>query len=129
MIPEFPRKDENMLAHQFPIKLYSGPQARQLDRCAIDEHGIDGFELMQKAARFALHSLLKLWPDTRELLVLCGGGNNGGDGYVMAALATQKQIRCTVFYTSPPNKLAGDAARAYALSQQQGVTCREFLPD
>lgn len=118
-----------MLANDFPIKLYSSQQVRQLDRCAIDEHGIDGFELMQKAARFALHSLLKRWPDTRELLVLCGSGNNGGDGYVMAALAAQKQIRSTIFYVSSPSKLAGDAALAYALSQQQGVVCREFLPD
>ena len=111
---------------QLPSSLYLAEDVRELDRFAIEECGIDGFELMTKAARFAFHTLVKTWPKCDSLIVLCGSGNNAGDGYIMAALAHKRGMVVSVFYASPPERLKGDAREAYLSCQQQGVTCLEF---
>ncbi len=97
-----------------------------MDRIAIEDIGIDGFELMQRAARFALRSLLKHWPDTKQLSIFCGGGNNGGDGYVMASLALNKGIKVKVYTLSPPEKLTGDAKKAYQMSLEASASIQSF---
>ncbi|MBE1162644.1 NAD(P)H-hydrate dehydratase [Dyella acidiphila] len=67
--------------------LYTVEQVRALDRRAIDDLGITGFELMSRAATAAFVQLCRHWPEARRIVVFCGPGNNGGDGYLLAALA------------------------------------------
>ena len=67
--------------------LYTAAQTRELDRRAIEEHGIPGIALMKHAGASAFRELCRRWPEARSITVLCGGGNNGGDGYIVAALA------------------------------------------
>lgn len=109
-----------------PALIYQAKAVREIDRTAIEDCGIPGFELMQRAARFALHALLKRWPDTTHLSILCGSGNNAGDGYVMAALARRKGLQVELFYLSDPKQLSGDAHRAYMMSQEQETSCKAF---
>ena len=71
------------------IPLYTAAQVRELDRIAIEDCGIEGFTLMQKAAGAAFQVLLENWPQAKHLIVFVGSGNNGGDGYVMAAIAKE----------------------------------------
>ena len=59
-------------------------QVRELDRRAIAEYGIPGIVLMENAGRGAAELLVRLNPERRPVLILCGPGNNGGDGFVMA---------------------------------------------
>ena len=96
-----------------PTTLYLADQVRELDRIAIHEYGIAGFELMSKAARFAFHAMIRHWPKTENIIVLCGAGNNAGDGYVLASIAKKKGlgIRCIAF--SDTAKLSGDAQTAF----------------
>lgn len=68
-------------------RLYSAAQVRELDRRAIEDCGIPGYSLMQRAAQAAWRAARALWPQARILSVLCGPGNNGGDGYELARLA------------------------------------------
>ncbi|HED13489.1 MAG TPA: NAD(P)H-hydrate dehydratase [Gammaproteobacteria bacterium] len=70
-----------------PQQLYGIEASRELDRKAIDELGIPGYELMCRAGQAALTVLLRCWPRSQRLLVFCGSGNNGGDGYVLATMA------------------------------------------
>jgi len=70
-----------------PHALYRAEQVRELDRTAIEEHGIPGAELMERAGRAAYRLLRQRWPDARVVTVVCGAGNNGGDGYVVARYA------------------------------------------
>lgn len=112
-----------------PINLYRAENVREIDRLAIEEHGIDGFELMQKAARFTFHLLNKLWPETKSLLVICGAGNNAGDGYIVAGLAKKHGIKVEVYYLYEPSKLTGDAHLAYDFCTQQGVNCQTYTPE
>ena len=96
--------------------LYLAESIREMDRIAIEECHISGFELMQRAAQFAFTTLLSRWPKVSRLTILCGGGNNGGDGYVVAALAKQHNLHVDLIAVSDPARLTGDAQFAYQLS-------------
>ncbi len=91
--------------------LYSAQQVRELDRIAIEEMGIAGFELMQRAGRTALDYLLSQWPRTRRIACLCGSGNNGGDGYVLAQLARQRGFEAIVIALSDARSETARQAR------------------
>jgi NAD(P)H-hydrate epimerase len=84
-----------------------------MDRRAI-EAGIPGYLLMQRAGEAALASLRRHWPAARSVAVVCGPGNNGGDGYVVARLARAAGLSVRVIAAIEPRALAGDAARAHA---------------
>ncbi len=73
--------------NQKPRLLYTAAQVRELDRIAIEDHGVDGYLLMCRAGAAAFNVLRARWPHARVIKVLCGSGNNGGDGYVLARLA------------------------------------------
>lgn len=108
--------------------LYTGDQAREIDRRAIHDCGIAGAVLMKRAGRAAFELACAIWPDNRCWVVLCGGGNNAGDGYVFAALAAQRQHQVLVLHISPPEQLTGDARAAYEYARQEGVAMRPFSP-
>ncbi|WP_163558889.1 NAD(P)H-hydrate dehydratase [Halomonas sp. NO4] len=100
--------------------LYRAEQVRELDRRTI-AGGIDGFALMQRAATAAWQSLNARWPSVRRLTVLCGGGNNGGDGHVLAALAAMAGVEVQRIVLKAPEELHGDAARAAEMASAAGV--------
>jgi NAD(P)H-hydrate epimerase len=97
-----------------PEGLYLAAQVRACDRHAIDVQGIPGYTLMKRAAAAALRRLRAAWPVAREIAVVCGGGNNGGDGYALARLAQGEGFRVEVVAVVDPRLLHGDAARAAA---------------
>ncbi|MDN6298441.1 MAG: NAD(P)H-hydrate dehydratase [Halomonas sp.] len=101
--------------------LYTARQVGELDRRTI-AGGVDGFALMQRAASSAWHSVRTRWPQARSLSVLCGSGNNGGDGHVLAALAAQAGMKVQRISVKPVDALSGDAARAAALASEAGVS-------
>lgn len=105
-------------SHQHP--LYLAEQVRELDRRVIAAEG-DGFALMRRAAEAAYETLRERWPRVRRLCVLCGGGNNGGDGYVVAALAAADGLMVDLVALKPPGELTGDARRAFELAAEVGV--------
>ncbi|SDK28944.1 NAD(P)H-hydrate dehydratase [Billgrantia gudaonensis] len=107
--------------------LYRAEQVRELDRRTI-AGGIDGFALMQRAASAAWQSLLTRWPDVRRLTVLCGGGNNGGDGHVLAALAAAAGLHVQRIALKMPEALDGDAARAAEMADAAGVGLEPWQP-
>lgn len=97
-----------------PHSIYSVEGVRQVDRAAIEGLGIPGYTLMTSAAMAALDEGLSFFPNAKRWQVICGAGNNGGDGYVLARLAAQQGIAVSVVALTPPDKLNGDAATAYA---------------
>ncbi|ODB82293.1 bifunctional ADP-dependent (S)-NAD(P)H-hydrate dehydratase/NAD(P)H-hydrate epimerase [Candidatus Thiodiazotropha endoloripes] len=105
-----------------PYALYRADQVRQFDHIAIDEFEILGETLMERAGIRAFDLLRHKWPELREILVVCGLGNNGGDGYVLARLALQAGLRVRVLQLGDAEKIKGDAllkAKAWmALGQQ-----------
>jgi ADP-dependent NAD(P)H-hydrate dehydratase / NAD(P)H-hydrate epimerase len=99
--------------HATTDALYTAEQVRELDRRAIEDLGIPGYELMTRAGHATLNGLRALWPAARSITVLCGPGNNGGDGYVVARVARAQGLRTRVVALTDPSRLQGDARRAY----------------
>ncbi|MDT8896437.1 NAD(P)H-hydrate dehydratase [Halomonas sp. I1] len=100
--------------------LYRAEQVRELDRRVIAS-GVAGFALMQRAAASAWRYLRATWPEVHRLSVLCGGGNNGGDGHVLAALAAAEGLSVQRILVKPVEALEGDARRAAEMADAAGV--------
>lgn len=100
--------------------LHRAAQVRAADAALIGS-GVPGYELMCRAARGALRELQARWPVARELLIVCGAGNNGGDGYALARFALARGLSPRVIAVTPLERLRGDAARAAAECLQAGV--------
>jgi NAD(P)H-hydrate epimerase len=111
-----------------PASVFSAAQVRAMDAHAIERLGIPGYTLMGRAGEAALDCLARRWPGARRVLVLCGAGNNAGDGYVLARLATAAGLRVTVAALTDPARLRGDAARAHADFADAGGTTVGFSP-
>ncbi|HXR19488.1 MAG TPA: NAD(P)H-hydrate dehydratase [Steroidobacteraceae bacterium] len=95
-----------------PNDLYSAAQVRALDAYAIAQ-GTDGYTLMRRAAEAALRAMRSRWPTAMRITVVAGGGNNGGDGYVLARFAQAAGLAVEVLAAVPPETLHGDAKRAW----------------
>jgi NAD(P)H-hydrate epimerase len=102
------------------LRLYTAEQVRRLDRCAIDGHGISGMDLMGRAGRSVFQVAREAFPEARRYLVFCGGGNNGGDGYIVARLAMEAGLDVDVCPLKDPRQLHGDAATAAARWREAG---------
>lgn len=109
-----------------PVALLSVAQVRALERRALAVPGVDGLTLMRRAAQAALSRLRAQWPGARGFTVLCGGGNNGGDGWMMAALGRAAGLDARVSWTHPPQGLRGEASEAAAESLAAGVPATPF---
>jgi ADP-dependent NAD(P)H-hydrate dehydratase / NAD(P)H-hydrate epimerase len=92
--------------------VYSVAQVRAFDEHAIKSLGVPGFVLMTRAATAALGALRARWPQARRITVVAGGGNNGGDGLVLARLARSAGFEVTVLALVEARQLRGDARRA-----------------
>ncbi len=95
-----------------PRNLYSADQVRELDRIAIQDFGIPGFTLMQRAGKVTLGTMLDSYPESKSICILCGTGNNGGDGYVIATLAIDAGLKTTLIQLGDINSIKGDALLA-----------------
>ena len=100
-----------------PLEIYSVDSVRAIDRRAIEQAGIAGYTLMTRAGEFAVREILRSFPRCRRWQIVCGPGNNGGDGYVVARAAREAGMPVSVYSVAGSEQLAGDAARA----------CREWL--
>ncbi|MCI0399692.1 MAG: NAD(P)H-hydrate dehydratase [Gammaproteobacteria bacterium] len=109
-------------ATDLPRNLYSAEQVRELDRRAIEEHGIPGQALMERAGKVAFGVLCSRWPLARHITVLCGMGNNGGDGYVTARLAHQAGRDVCVIQVGDAGRLHGNARAAADAMISTGLT-------
>ena len=92
-----------------PRALYTAAQVRAFDRLAIENYGIAGVELMERAGQAAWSLLRERWPEARRILVLTGAGNNGGDGFVVARLAKAAGHEVRVVQLGARERLRGDA--------------------
>jgi len=84
---------------------------RATDAWAIERLGIEGFALMRTAGAALADAVVDVAPEG-PVAIVCGAGNNGGDGYVAAAVLREAGREVRTLSTVPDERLAGDAARA-----------------
>lgn len=96
-------------------------QVRSIDRKAIEDFGMSGLVLMENAGRGCADELCELGI-RGKVVIVCGRGNNGGDGFVIARHLESRGIVVRVVLAAEPDELRGDAAANYAILQQAGFT-------
>jgi hydroxyethylthiazole kinase-like uncharacterized protein yjeF len=109
-----------------PGTLYLAEQVRALDQMAIKVFGIPGAMLMERAGNAAFRLMYERWPQARKITLLCGTGNNGGDGYVVARLARQADYTVQVLQLGDAAKITGDAKTQVDLYVQAGGVVESF---
>ena len=114
---------------KLPTTLYRAAQVRELDRIAIQERNIPGFELMSRAGYEVFQCIRDKWPDARSIAVFCGSGNNAGDGYIIARLALEAGLKVTVYSLAGPANLKGDALAAYRKYSEVKGAVIPFQPE
>jgi hydroxyethylthiazole kinase-like uncharacterized protein yjeF len=92
--------------------LYHVKQIRKLENIATLQYSISVATLMQRAGAAAFRELKKHWPKAKNITVICGKGNNGGDGYVVASLAKKAKLNVQILQLVPCESLTGAAKNA-----------------
>lgn len=119
-------------ALQGVVALYDTAALRRVEAQAASGLGGDDYELMRRAGQAAWRGLLQHWPDARRIVVACGPGNNGGDGYVLARFAWQSGRDVTVLRLAAAEPRSENAARACAEYETSGGRVFAFegrIPD
>ncbi len=97
------------------MKLVTSDIMKKLDWLTIEEYKIPGLDLMERAGRGAFLLMKKYFPEELKdgVAVVAGGGNNGGDGFVVARYAYEEGLKTEVFLLVEPDSLKGDALENY----------------
>lgn len=94
-----------------PQHYYQAKTIRDIELLAMRILSISEYELMQRAARSAFNVLMDQWRNTRRVAVVCGSGNNGGDGYELAAHALKLGLQAEVWAISDAKTNTAQSAR------------------
>ena len=103
-------------------------QVRRVDQLAVEELKIPSIVLMENASRNVAQAVLevlrerKIEPRKARIAVVCGGGNNGGDGYAVARHLHNAGCGVVVYYVKEPGALEGDARTNYVIVERMGLS-------
>jgi hydroxyethylthiazole kinase-like uncharacterized protein yjeF len=111
-------------------ELLTSAQMRSIEAAAIASGAVTGLELMERAGRGVVEAIFEEWPELRagsfRAVVLCGPGNNGGDGFVVARLLHERGWQVRVLAAAKPDAMPRDAAvnarRWWGLGPAEGLT-------
>ncbi|OFV98166.1 MAG: hypothetical protein A3H28_14000 [Acidobacteria bacterium RIFCSPLOWO2_02_FULL_61_28] len=104
-------------------KILTAKQMQEIDRISSEKLGIPSLVLMENAGRNVFRLLEEKFPQlaTERILILCGKGNNGGDGFVVARQLLMRGYRPRVVLLAEPEGLQGDARRNCEILLQSGL--------
>ena len=96
------------------MKIFSAQQVHAWDAATIDEQQITGSMLMERACVAFTQTFLQVLRPDAPILIVCGTGNNGGDGFVVARLALVAGLQVQLLQLGDAARIRGDAAQARA---------------
>src|SRR5271170_3849634 len=96
------------------MKILTAQEMRETDQLTTEQFGVPSLTLMEKAGSAVAHFVLGEFPEHRKITVLCGKGNNGGDGFVAARVLADAGLAVTVLLLGDPADLKGDAKAMFA---------------
>jgi ADP-dependent NAD(P)H-hydrate dehydratase / NAD(P)H-hydrate epimerase len=101
-------------------RIVSAEEMRWCDETAITTYGVPGLLLMENAGRSVVDAIRRLYSplESKNILIVCGKGNNGGDGFVIARLISNFCARVHVLLMVPPAELKGDAKFNFSILQK-----------
>lgn len=107
------------------MKVVTAAQMRSIDQTTIEHHGISADELMLQAGRAVAREAINTFAPAR-VCVVCGKGNNAGDGFVVARELKSSAIEVSVVCASSPSQLHGPALHAFDRMREAGLTALEM---
>src|SRR5438128_300633 len=109
------------------MRVLNAAQMREADKRTIEEIGIPSLVLMENAGRQAVAAMEAMYSDLmeRQVAVLCGRGNNGGDGFVIARTLIQRGVEVSVFLLGRVSDVRGDARTNLEILGRLGLTVVE----
>src|SRR5918996_3454859 len=110
------------------MRVLNTQQMREADRRTIDEVGLPSIVLMENGGRQAVAAMEAAFEDlgTNHVAVICGRGNNGGDGFVVARTLAQRGVQATVFLLGSVADVRGDARINLEVLGRIGLTVVEI---
>lgn len=112
-------------------ELLTAAQMRAIEQAAIASGKVTGLELMERAGAGVVEAVFEEWPElgagAHRAVVLCGPGNNGGDGFVVARLLKERGWEVEVFLYGDPERLPPDAKANFERWGKLGGRCRNDL--
>jgi NAD(P)H-hydrate epimerase len=96
------------------MHVLSAAEMQACDRVTSERFGVPSLDLMRTAAASVADFARQAFPRAQRITVLCGTGNNGGDGLMAARQLSDAGLDVTTLLLGPPNKLTGDAAQAWS---------------
>ena len=112
--------------HPIKTPIYQTQQIREFEHLTEERFGIAGQVMMQRAGKAALDFLLRRWPQAQRLAIFCGGGNNGGDGYVLAQLAQERGMHVMIWQVGHQDNMRAEAKHALTACQQANLEINPF---
>jgi len=103
------------------MKLATNEQMAQVTKIAVKEFGIPGVVLMENAGFAVLREIAKDFTPRERIVIICGNGNNGGDGFVVARHLHQRGYTLHLFHVGYPEHLIGDSEINYNILTKLGV--------
>ncbi len=107
------------------LPAFTAQEMRELEARAVEGVGIPSLVLMERAGLAAAHEILSRFGDAGSATVLCGAGNNGGDGFVVARHLHAAGMAVEVFLTGSASRLGGDARANYEIVRKLDLTVHE----
>jgi ADP-dependent NAD(P)H-hydrate dehydratase / NAD(P)H-hydrate epimerase len=106
------------------MKIVTAAEMREIDRATSERFGVPSLTLMENAGTAVAEFVLSYYPGAKTIGVICGKGNNGGDGFVTARKlsAAGKEVR--VLLLADPAELRGDAAEMFQRMQRSFIIAR-----
>jgi ADP-dependent NAD(P)H-hydrate dehydratase / NAD(P)H-hydrate epimerase len=101
--------------------LWRAEDLRELDRRMVEDTGLPGAALMEQAGAAAAELIRARYPDVRRIAVVCGPGNNGGDGFVVARRLLDAGLDAWLVLAAPVERVRGDAATMLQVAETLGV--------
>jgi NAD(P)H-hydrate epimerase len=108
------------------MKVVTSVQMREIDRYTIEELGIPGIVLMENAAMSIVSETIDIVKNSTKVVVCCGIGNNGGDGFAIARILKCNNINVSIVLIGDNTKIKGDAKINYEIANNLNIEIFEY---
>lgn len=109
--------------------LYQNLQIRQLEKIATEQFGMTEIALMRQAGDSVWHTIKQDYPKAQRILIICGKGNNAGDGFIVAKQAITAGLNISVWLVIKPDRLSNSAKLAYQQIQSLAINFLDSQPN
>jgi hydroxyethylthiazole kinase-like uncharacterized protein yjeF len=106
--------------------IYQIHQIRELERLAEERFNVSSSIMMQRAGKAAFDFLHRRWPQANKITVFCGGGNNGGDGYVLAHHAKERGMDVSIWQVGNQENMSEMTREAMLVCRKLNIPTQPF---